>query len=1086
MLNRLFILLSLIAVCTVSAQDADTNVAEQNFEGQPGVTESIEEQSPAAVSESDTRFNGSITGLVIEEDSGEFLPGVSVILLYPGDEAQIFGNETGREADTVTDGKGRYQLNNVPAGIYRVQFFKGEYNPRIVSDVEVLPQKTTSLDVPLSVQAQDQQDDVFTMESFEVSSQALSSQGVALEALRKQSPASVDFLTSTEISKYGASDIAEAITRIPGINLVEGQFAVIRGLNDRYVNTLVNGVPVPSTDPTRQGVQLDLFPSGYVDNLIVEKTFLPYLPGNTGGGSINIITKAFPDEFEASFKGGAKFNTNAMDNYLRYPMSGNSYLFGTAKSTFAPVPTTKLGITTPNTFTQFAGTRDGPPMGATFAGNFGDSFEVFDRKVGYYFGGSYNSSYKTIEGTTQTRFGTTNPPSPTVFSPNVPPGYNPTRPQGGPFFTPGSLSVGELPRTTGLFGLTQSTGDVLVGGLGTVGIDLDKEGLNKLRAVGFISQNGTTITQRKYNGHIPAGQLPQNDSLTNIGVLGAGGSDTTLINQDILYYRERQLIATQLIGNHVVSELNDLKIDWAISYSKASQDEPDQRIYSYLYNLTTGLYQNSNGADFSNQLRRTWRSIDEEQKFAKADAEYDFKFVNNFSGKLQGGFFLDQSTRTTDQSDRFYNAPNFAITGATPQELSDNFYASEVAFNQGLGFAQPSDSNNSRKIQAYYAMMTIPVGIPNLKVTGGARFESTNMESAGNGNFGTTSAGSFWAQSTSSGSGITNGDILGVPAGATGLNPGIIDDQRALPGVSIVYEPTENIVLRGAFSKTLARPSFRELSPYFSTDFVTGDVVLGNPYLTLSEVQSWDVRAEYIFDNGDLIAVSLFYKDVENPIEQILLQDSNTRSTVTSFFNNPDRAIVKGFEVEIRKGLDTFHEALKDFSIGANFTMVDASVGVPANVNSTFLINRFRNTFDPNNPIPQGYYVDAAGNVLSPPTERQLFDQPEYIINADVTYSNPNLGSTITLAFYTQSEVLTAAGTGGNIGVPDQFSDAYYQLDLIYSQMITENLQFKMSIKNLTDTPRGIHYDSAIVSPTIQRVSYRQGMDVTLSMEYTF
>ncbi|GHC02262.1 TonB-dependent receptor [Cerasicoccus arenae] len=1028
---------------------------------------------------------GGISGLVIDEGNGAFLSGVSITLLFPGAEAQIFGDESPQESSVVTDGKGRYRIRDVPTGIYKLQFFKDGYAPRIVSDVEVLPNDVTKIDVPLAVGSEKTSQDVFEMEEFEVSSQALGQQGVALEALRKQSPASVDFLTSTEISKYGASDVAEAITRIPGVNLVEGQFAVIRGLNDRYVNTLVNGVPVPSTDPTRQGVQLDLFPSGFVNNLVVEKTFLPYLPGNSGGGSINIITKEFPDEFQSSFKGGVKFNSNAQKNYLRYPTNSNRYLFGTAKSDFAPVPSTKQNLTTPLPYAPFAATSDSPPVGATFSGSIGDSFEVFDRKLGYYFGGSYNSSYTTITGNTQNRFGSTNPPTPSPSSPTIPPGYNPARPNGGPLFTPGSLSTGTLPRSTGYFDLVQSTGDVLIGGLGTVGMDLDKEGLNAIRAVGFISQNGTTISQRKSNGYIPAGQSAQNDSLTNIGMIGAGGNNSTTLNQDILYYRERQLISAQLIGNHVISELNDLKIDWAINYAKASQDEPDQRVYSYMYNVNTGLYQNSNGADFSNQLRRTWRSIDEDQRFARADLEYDFKFENGFDGKLQSGFFYENSERTTDQEDRFYNAPNSPITGSTPEELSAVFFDERVALNQGLGFAQPSESETSRKIKAYYGMFTVPFGIEELKVTMGARFESTDMHSQGIGNYGTTDAASFWAQPTSSGSTITNGDILGVPAGA-GRQPGIIDDNRILPGLSIVYQPTENIVLRAAYSKTVARPSFRELSPYFSTDFVTGDVVLGNPFLYLSEVESWDFRAEYIWDNGDIVAVSLFYKDVMNPIEKILLQDSNTRSTITSYFNNPDRAIVKGFEVEVRKNLGFWDESLEDFSIGANFTMVNASVGVPADVNSTYLINTYNNPFDPSRRIPQGYYVDSAGNVLSPPSERQLFDQPEYIINADFTYRNPDMGTTFTIALYAQSQVLSAAGTGGNIGVPDQYNDAYYQLDIIYSQMITQNLQFKLALKNVTDTPRGVSYDQNIIVPTVQRVSYRKGMDVTMSMEYTF
>src|SRR5262245_13045420 len=143
---------------------------------------------------------------------------------------------------------------------------------------------------------------------------------VAMESilLRTDSDQLLNVLSAEELSKFAATDVAEGLKRMAGVNVVEGQFAVIRGLEERYSSTLFNSAPVPSPDPDRQSIQLDLFPTEVVTNLIVAKTFAPGLPGNSSGGSIDIVTTEYPEDFEMAVKAKAGFNTNAINRFLEF------------------------------------------------------------------------------------------------------------------------------------------------------------------------------------------------------------------------------------------------------------------------------------------------------------------------------------------------------------------------------------------------------------------------------------------------------------------------------------------------------------------------------------------------------------------------------------------------------------------------------------------------------------------------------------------------------------------------------------------------------------------------------------------------
>lgn len=129
----------------------------------------------------------------------------------------------------------------------------------------------------------------------------------------------VSVLTADDLARTGDDNAALALTRLSGLSLVGGRFVYVRGLGDRYSSALLNGAPLPSPEPLRRQVPLDLFPSNILAGATVQKTFSPNYPGEFGGGVIDLRTVDTPQEGFANFKLGSAFNTaSTMKNGLVY------------------------------------------------------------------------------------------------------------------------------------------------------------------------------------------------------------------------------------------------------------------------------------------------------------------------------------------------------------------------------------------------------------------------------------------------------------------------------------------------------------------------------------------------------------------------------------------------------------------------------------------------------------------------------------------------------------------------------------------------------------------------------------------------
>jgi outer membrane receptor protein involved in Fe transport len=279
---------------------------------------------------------------------------------------------------------------------------------------------------------------------------------------------------------------------------------------------------------------------------------------------------------------------------------------------------------------------------------------------------------------------------------------------------------------------------------------------------------------------------------------------------------------------------------------------------------------------------------------------------------------------------------------------------------------------------------------------------------------------------------------------------------------------------------------------YVTVEPGTDDLFVGNPQLQLSDVESWDLRAEYTWGSrGDLVAASLFMKEIDDPIESIVVRnpvnaEASSSALFRTFFNNPNQGKVRGVELEARKSLDFFGvEVLEYVSIGGNFTYIDAEVD-----RTEAELARSGNFF--------GVVPGENERFRELEQTRRLFGQPEWIANADISFDHPDWGTKATLSFFAISDVLDAAGSAslnnGNEVIAltlDRYVDSFNQLDFTLSQKVhverlRGDLTFKFSAKNLTDSSRGIIYDPSQTRDEIAERSFKVGRDFSFSLTYTF
>ena len=267
---------------------------------------------------SDQQGGGSIKVKAFDEGTGEPLIGANVV---------ISGTFTG----TVTDLDGNAVLTGLEPGTYNIEISFVSYQKKTISGLEVHPKTVTKIEVGLA-------EEKSLLQTIVVEARAIRNSENALLAMQKKSSKVIDGVSSEQFSINGDNDAASAVNRVVGVTVEGGKNVYVRGLGDRYSKATLNGAEVPSLDPDKNSVQMDLFPADMIDNIIVYKTFSPELSAEFTGGLVDITTKDFPDALILSVSASAGYNSQSTfnDEVLTHTGSGLDFLALGAKDRALP------------------------------------------------------------------------------------------------------------------------------------------------------------------------------------------------------------------------------------------------------------------------------------------------------------------------------------------------------------------------------------------------------------------------------------------------------------------------------------------------------------------------------------------------------------------------------------------------------------------------------------------------------------------------------------------------------------------------------------------------------------------------------
>jgi len=711
------------------------------------------------------------------------------------------------------------------------------------------------------------EDGVVIGNGVEVISTAITNTSNAIDRMKFKDGAVMDGVSSELAKELGTANVSSMAEKASGISVEGGKYVYVRGLSDRYSLTTMNGGEIPGLDPNRNSVQLDLFPSTLVQNVTIRKSFTPNLPGNFTGGLVDIATKDFPDslQYNVSFSIGYNCNATLNSDFLSYQGSSTDFLG--VDNGLRAIPGAVSGNEIPSFTSGQNDLLQSQTRGFTKTWVPSTSTALPNHKFGFSFG-----NRKTLENGKVIGFNIA-----TTYSHNYK--FYDYGITGRYKLTDNVENTDQLNRESLL---TDARGDesVLWGALANLNYRYKKG--NTIGLTFIRNQNGIS-SARAQSGSVPS------------------------IDQDFkkhqfsIRYLERSLNTAQLKGNHLINEESGFRINWIASAAYAFQDTPDLRVLEYLEKDPS----NNTGFDLYdadiNVPSRFFRQMNEWNFDTKVDVIVPFKLEGDRESNFQFG--ISNVFKDRDFTERLYE---FYSNGVEFNGNVDEFFTNEnmdLTSEDYIYVEDRTDTKNSyqanQNVLSGYAMTDFRL-TKRWRVVAGARIENAHIES--------TSDKFYLVESEEE----------------KAKFKGVLDNTDILPSLNLTRTLGENTNLRIALTRTLARPSFREISAFASFDFENQLVKLGNPDLERTLIDNLDLRYEFYPNPGELFSVSAFYKRFNNPIELVVNPEA---ANVELTWENQDLATLFGLEFEFKKDL-SFIDGLENWKIQTNITLVESKTQI--------------------------------------------------------------------------------------------------------------------------------------------------------------
>ncbi|MBC7937952.1 MAG: TonB-dependent receptor [Rhizobacter sp.] len=802
---------------------------------------------------------GKITGKVINANSGQPLEGASLSLV----------NTTVVRA---SDQNGIFSFIKLAPGTYSIKCTYTGFQDKIIEEIVVKENENTDISISLDSKLSDAV--VVTSKKVKAAGETVASLLIA----QKNSANVSDGITAESIKRTPDKSSSDVIKRVSGASIQDDRFAVIRGLNDRYNASFINGAPLPSTESDRKAFAFDIFPSAILDNLVIYKTATPDKTGEFGGGIIEITTKSTSSKRIGIISIGQGYNSliTGKNRYVSEMQGSRDWLGLDDGSRALPdgLPS-KLGFSTlPDRFNDELRLAKGFSKykwgikNANTRPNF--SFQLAK---------SFNINRKQQEFIT------------TLFSLNYNRSFVFSSGERNSFDGPGSY-IGD-PSTPGYYPKQRRkvidslyNDEVIWAALGNFSIKI-----NNRHNISW--KNNLSINT-------------DNRIVRRVGNYDFEDEPNAMRRETFRTFIQDKIYTTQLVGEHQVGP-KKTRINWLAAYSKVNREIPNQMISTdggvagggtTANGTNGGMISTNSQENIKNakiDITQPYTFMKSNQHFVKVGAGYQYR-ERDFTSRQLGFIKYGGPSTMYERDESVYLLPDDQVFLSQYLGLMANGKAGIAVQDATV----PNSEYQASSVTTHAYIMNDQRFFKKLRVIYGVRMESFNQK---------------------------------LTAPQQGLDSIKLDFTKTdfLPSANFIYALTPKANLRLSYSETVNRPEFRELAPFGFYEYITGLFVFGEDTITRARIKNVDFRYEIYPGKAQLLSASVFYKKFINPIEFATVPVNINEAT----YGNNARATLYGIEAEFRVLLSTLfgikreNALLNKFTLAGNGAYIKSKVPLP-------------------------------------------------------------------------------------------------------------------------------------------------------------
>lgn len=810
-------------------------------------------------------------------------------------------------------------------------------------------------------------------------------------------------LSAAQIARSQDRDASEVARRIPGVTVVDNRFVVIRGLSERYNAVSLNNALAPSFESDVKSFAFDVIPSQLIDRFLIYKSPAPDLQGEFAGGAVNIFTKTIPDQdlmLSVDMATGIRQGTTFNDFNSNDAQSGTDFLGFDNGARQLPdnFPTNVRDVAEDPLALQ--------ALGRSLPNNWGYSTATAspDQRMNVLFGKKLKLAEGIIAGTT------------TVIS------YSNTKVA----FTSRRMDYNTYDEIAKKSDTIFSYNDRIYQHQARLGI---------MHNWGFRFGRKHNIDFRNL-----INQTGLEENTFRTGVNYEEGSDRL---EYAYRYNQRFIYSGQLNGKHEVFGSRGT-VEWTTGFARTRRSDPDWRRLRYTLPFDAENPVFTAYIPFGAQpfyLGRLW--IDMKESKVMGAASYEHKILETGTDTkgqatwftLKGGMYWEQRDRTFGIRNIGYAAASaftYSNTAITEAPVDQILQSSNINTTTGLKLdedTKPADSYRAANtLVAGYAMLNLPYKKWNL--TGGVRLEQNKQT-------------------------LNSFTIQGQPLGV------VQDSLMVLPSINLSYNFSEKMLVRAAYGKTVNRPEFRELAPYFFYDFVFNSIYSGNDTLKFSTIDNFDLRWEWYPTATEFVSAGLFYKNFVNPIEMYFAPGGGGGGTRTFIPGNAASAISYGVEVDVRKSMANVfkNKVLQRFSLVANASLIKSDIQLSDRNQDS----QVQNT-------------------------RPMMGQSPYVVNGGLYYQDDNHQLEASVLYNVVGPRIVIVGIPG---IPEVYEMQRNLLDLSVTKGFGKSFSIRLGVQDLLNQEtillQDANGDGKLNKQNDQRMqSFRRGAYYTLTLRYRF